>query len=222
MNKVTIQLLNKKQLGTKLYKFVFNKPFNFEAGQFISVHVGGSIKRYYSIASPPQESHINLYVTTMPGGPGSRFFEKLEVGDRMDLVGPLGKFIYRRKVDACFVATGTGVAPLISIIKDQLYKQNQAELYLLYGVRYEDNVMIEEDLQELSEKYPNFKYNITVSRPTKNWNGLTGRVTEHLKDVELSRYKDYYICGVKDMVLDVKNFLLDQGIEESSIFSELY
>lgn len=222
MNKTSIKLQEKEELGVKHYKYVFNKPFDFEAGQFVSFIVGEKLKRYYSIASSPQEDDFIFYVTTMPGGPGSQFFEKINVGDKADIIGPMGKFTYKENADACFIATGTGVAPLISIIKDELLKGNKSQLYLLYGVRYEDNVMVEPLLRDLSEKYPNFKYDITVSRPTETWHGLRGRVTAHLENINTSIFQNYYLCGVKDMVMDVKGVLKSRGIDQTSIFSELY
>ena len=161
MIRFKVKLESKQNLAPKVYKLVFsiidNIEFNFAAGQFIALIVAENTKRFYSIASSPSNKNIELLVDTAPGGPGSVFFENVKEGDIVDAIGPFGQFVYKSQEDAFFIATGTGIAPFRSIIIDQLEKGNVNKLTLVWGLRHEENVYLEDELKSLSEKYPNFK-----------------------------------------------------------------
>lgn len=223
MNTVKLKLLQRIKIDEKLYKFVFEKKdLEFEAGQFLAVVVADKAKRYYSIASAPHEDTLDFYVTTAPGGLGSQYFESLKVGGEIEVIGPMGKFTFRSEKNAYFICTGTGIAPFISMIKDQLYKGNQNDLTLLFGNRYEESIIERESLTSLAQKYDKFRYEPALTRPSSEWQGLVGRVTEHLASFDLPQDTDFYICGGKPMVLDVKTVLMDRGVSEDKIFYELY
>jgi len=226
MNKFQIRLEQTQELTRKVYKFSFSivedLEFEFQAGQFISIVVAENVKRYYSIASVPGEKFLELIVGTSPGGPGSIFFEKIKVGDVVDVLGPLGKFVYQSSGAALFIATGTGIAPFASIIKDELKKGNQKKIELLFGVRHQQDIFLKDELDELEGKYPNFTYNLTLSRPDESWKGKEGRVTAHDGIILHSIDRDFYICGLKEMIEDVKAMLIGAGVDEKRIFVEMY
>ncbi|MBD3280659.1 hypothetical protein GF389_04000 [Candidatus Dojkabacteria bacterium] len=226
--KFNIKLLKKNELSSQLYSFKFEKPFVFKAGQFVSFVVADKVKRYYSIASAPYEVHLELLVNTDPGGPGSKYFEKIEEGDSAEVMGPMGNFNFKSAGDVNFICTGTGLAPCISMIKEQLNQGYNGKLHLLFGTRYEKDVLKEKELGQLVNTYPNLSVTFSVTRPTQNWNivdsgqlkRLTGRVTEHI--AELPEDSDYYICGVKDMLESVRQKLGDVGVAKDKIFFEQY
>ncbi len=222
MKTIKVKLLEKKVLGEKLYELKFTRPFDFKAGQFVAFIVADKVKRFYSIASSPREESMNLLVTTEPGGPGSAFFEKIQEGDEAEIIGPMGNFLFNSDGNATFIATGTGVAPLIGIIEDQLNNDNQSQFNLLIGVRYEHNLFWQDKLKALSRKFYNFSYKYTLTRPTENWIGLKGRVTDYLHKAALDSSADYYVCGMKEMVLETKQTLLERGVKEDKIHYELY
>ncbi|MBN1331500.1 FAD-dependent oxidoreductase [Candidatus Dojkabacteria bacterium] len=223
-----IKLLSKEEVSSQLYCSKFEKPFEFKAGQFAAFIVGDKLKRYYSISSGPDEPELEFLVNTDPGGPGSKFFEKVKVGDEVDIIGPMGNFNFKSRGDAVFIATGTGIAPCISMIKEQLNAGYPRKLHLLFGTRYEKDILKEKDLTELAGKYPNFSFNLSVTRPTEAWlpgdmgniKKSVGRVTEYLNDIDPKA--DYYICGIKDMLESVKSALELKGVKKEQIYFEQY
>jgi len=219
--------LEKKVLRCdKLYHLYF-KPIDiqnldFNAGQYLAVIVGENIKRFYSIASTPGSELIELLVATAPGGPGSIFFENVKEGDVVDVMGPIGVFTYKSTGNAVFVSTGTGIAPFHSMIKDQLAKGNTNQMQLLFGVRSEEHLFLQQELETLASKYPNFKPLITLSQPSETWAGAKGRVTNYLQEMTYDQNTDFYLCGIKAMIMDAKQILLSKGVPAEKIFTEMY
>jgi NAD(P)H-flavin reductase len=193
----------------------------FDPGQFLIVHVpkdGGTVKRAYSIASPPHEAGIvELCIQHVEGGAASTFFWKLKQGDPVTLSGPHGNFKLKQPIDyePVFMATGTGVAPFRSMAK-HLYHQNiDVPMWMLFGTRYEHTVLYESEFRALASVRPNFHYLPTCSRP-KDWKGLTGHVQQTFQS-HITDYtnKEIYICGwmeiVKAIVRDLESFGVPRG-----------
>src|SRR4051794_30277073 len=114
-----------KMLTPTVFETTFeaDKALNFTAGQFVSVIIPGAgprgrdLRRAYSIASPPGSPLIELCVKLVEGGPGTNYLYKLRPGDHFRVVAPYGDFVYESKPNrnACFISTGTGIAPFRSI-----------------------------------------------------------------------------------------------------------
>src|SRR5690606_4467645 len=96
---------------------------------------------------------------------------------------PLGRFVYKHDDTrpAYFYSTGTGLAPLLSMIQNALLEKNtDRELKLYQGVRYQHDLFLDKELQELGKRYPNFKYYFYVSRPDDKWLGYRGYMNQHI------------------------------------------
>lgn len=234
INKFKLTLVKKEVCADKLLHLYFKQTepigdvpkVDFAAGQYLAFIVGENVKRFYSIASMPSSEHFEFFVATTPGGPGSQFFENIKEGDNTDVMGPMGVFTFKSNADSIFVATGTGVAPFWSMINDQLAKGNPNSIQLIFGVRSEENLFFKEKIEALSSRYSNFKPIITLSQPSEAWTGQSGRVTEHLSKLDFgavnAKGTDFYICGIKEMILDAKQMLLDHGVPANKIFTEMY
>src|SRR3989338_6708771 len=126
---LTTTVTDIRQLASnvKQFRLACNQPFRFTAGQFVIAHVphdGKTVKRAYSIASPPYETgHVELCIQIQEGGIGSTYFDHLKTGDRVTLTGPHGTFILPQPVtyDPVFLGVGTGIAPLRSMYKQLLH-----------------------------------------------------------------------------------------------------
>ena len=119
------------------------------------------------------------------------------------------------------VATGTGIAPVISIIRDQLEKKgNKEKMELVFGVRHEEDVFWQDRLEELSKKYDNFSYKLALSQPKDSWVGYKGRVTEHLPGDAHKMHS--YICGQTEVVKSVRNALIEKGTDLKQIHFEVF
>ena len=203
--------------------------FAFKAGQFVTVPVAEGVLRSYSIVSPPEDpAWLKLAVDIQPGGPGSRFFATLVEGQDVKFQGPYGAFVVRDDAlpHLLFVGTGTGIAPLRSMILD-LEKRGLAHrrISLFFGVRFADDLMYHDEFLALAAKYPDtFRYVPTLSRPEdSHWPGESGRVTAVLprllkpEDVEGTTA---YLCGSKEMLKEVTEILVGLGMDRKQVKKE--
>lgn len=212
------------------FKLTAPTELNFRAGQFVNIKVeDGNPKmlfRSYSIMSPPQEKDtIKTCIKLVPGGRATTWLCSIDEGTPVTLMGPLGifKFNESSEKNSVFIATGTGITPLICMINDQLEKGNTRPIHLLWGFRYEKDVFYKEMLRHMSERYQNFTYTVTISRPENSWTGARGRVTEWLTNsLAEPANTQVYICGVGEMVLDAAALCEKLGMPKEDVHFERY
>jgi CDP-4-dehydro-6-deoxyglucose reductase, E3 len=193
----------------------------FVAGQFISfeIRVPGSpypVTRPYSIASPPRQSRrVTLLFNRVPDGPGSGFLYGLRPGDEVQFKGVAGMFQLENVPgrDSLFVATGTGIAPIRSMLLDLLERADGCTATLFWGVRTERDLYYQDELDALARGHTNFSFEMTLSRPTGTWRGETGRVTRLVQErVSTVRGLSAYVCGNARMIADVTAILNTKGL----------
>jgi len=141
---------------------------------------------------------------------------------------PLGYFTLRHpERHAVFVATGTGIAPFRSMLLDHL-PRTQPKITLLFGTRYEHSLLYREDMERLEKEFPSFRFLPTLTCPGESWKGRTGRVQQHLDEALALRSPedmanvDVYVCGLKEMVDDVRHELKQRGFNRQQIIFEKY
>ena len=209
-------------------------PFNFQAGQFITLDLPIGDKRLqrwrsYSIANAPDGSNlIELCVVRSVNGEGSKYlFEQTEVGTTLRFKGPDGGFVLPDKIerDLVFICTGTGVAPFRSMLLDlQGSGKPHRSLHLIFGTRNESNILYRAEFEALEKSMPGFRYDIVLSRQP-DWNGHTGYVHRvYLERHDLVRPDvEFYICGWSSMIDEaVANLLVTLGYDRSQVRYELY
>ena len=201
----------------------------FKAGQFVSFEVGRdalnrTIVRPYSIASPPsQAERVLLVLNLVPGGPGSTYLFSLRVGDETEFKGPTGAFYLREDParDLLFVATGTGIAPLRSMLYTLSERGFPHQVTLYWGLRSQRDLYYQDDLEALARAHPNFSFITTLSRPEDGWTGERGRVTP-LVEARIASVQNLavYLCGNEGMIKDVTAVLQKKGL--CPIYREKY
>ena len=212
-------------------RFALREPDEiiFKAGQFVSFEVtnpktGRQVTRPYSILSPPSERNsVTLLLNLVPGGPGSTYLFSLKQGDEAQFKGPAGNFYLRGDPakDLLFVATGTGIVPVWSMLHDELERDYRRSITLFWGLRSQRDLYYQDELEALARKYANFTAITTLSRPEPGWTGMAGRVTrlidEHVRSVaNLS----VYLCGNSAMIADVTALINKRGL--CPIYREKY
>jgi ferredoxin-NADP reductase len=214
-------------------KLIDPPKVEFIAGQYISIEVT-EIKegharlnnRPYSIVSPPEESEVlKLCVNLVSGGPGSGYLHALNPGDKVAFLYPMGYFTVHDEATTSllFVATGTGIAPIKSMILHLLRSGRTRPMTLYWGVRKEEDLYYQEEFASLAEQYPFFKYFTTLSRPSAGWRGMRGRVTEHLPEgIGSVENLEAYLCGNGEMIKEVRSLLIEKGIVRKSIHHEKF
>lgn len=205
------------------------KVMDFVPGQFVSIvypENGKVIRRAYSIASPPAEKRqLDFCLKLVPGGKVTSWFWSFHEGKQIQVHGPFGKFVLPETIeqDIIFIATGTGIAPFRSMIRDLLHKGFQKNIWLLFGTRYDRSVPYDEEWRLLASYYPQFHYVPTISRPSAEWTGETGYVqTKIAKLFPQPAGKLVYICGLNQMIQAVQEACLRHGFQKEVIHYERY
>jgi NAD(P)H-flavin reductase len=233
-----VRLVATRPLHDQTRHFVFEFPglasFVFQPGQHVCLTKsfdGEQVKRYYSIASAPDGSNrFELCIDVEhEGSVLGLYLAEMKPGQELGCRGPSGSFHLRTPVrDSIFVAGGTGISPIRSMI---LYLLNEAEdrsgggeLTLVYGVRDPQRLFYYEEFEELARRYTRFHFCPTLSRSCPDWTGRTGYVQSHLQDLltRPAEQMDAYLCGPKAMVEQVRKLLEEAGFARDSIVYEKY
>ena len=225
------RLVESREIAPEVRHFVFEVPeaaeFSFIPGQGVSCEEtveGEQITRAYSIASPPRGNRFDLCLNRVQNGHLSPYLFRMHPGDTIEMRGPFGTFIFRDPpADSVLIATGTGIAPFRSMLPARLAKDSSRKITLLFGVRHEHSLLYREEFESLERQYPNFRFWPTLTRPEPGWEGRTGRVQEHLGEaVGSNRDLDAYICGLREMVDEVRAILRDLGFDRKRMVYEKY
>lgn len=201
----------------------------FRPGQFCTFRVGEGIFRSYSIASDYKNfSEYEFIISVAHEGIGSNYFKKIEIGDEVDFLGPSGHFKIEMPIapNLIFCATGTGIAPFIPMIEFLLDNSCESKIALLHGMKNENNQNYYSEIHNsFKSKCENFTHKIYVSQPiNKNGNFNLGRISEEIKKLDLTKHHNtqFYLCGHPDMVSEVSEYLLNNGIKEENVISEVF
>lgn len=210
------------------FRLVEPAALPFTAGQYIGFRVPAEgkdkpVSRLYSINSAPREAGVVQLLYNYVGGPGTAFLHALSVGSAVEFKGPYGAFTLKEPStrDLLFVATGTGLAPFRSMLREYLPSSLTRRVTLLWGVRHEADVYYQEEFAALERAYPNFRFLLTLSRPADGWQGLRGRVTqifpEYFAKVD---NLEVYCCGSDAMIHDITALCKARG--ECPVYREKY
>jgi len=206
--------------------------FDFRPGQYIDVLLSGGRRRSFSIASPPHDSRcLELHVRRAPGG---EFTEALfgggMAGALLTVEGPLGHFVYREP-DASAAAPppmlliggGTGLAPLMSIIRHVIENGLGRRMTLYLGVRGERDLYAAAMLERLAARSSAFSYVPVLSEPSPGWGGLRGWVHEAaLAQVPNLARHDVYASGPPAMVEAVRRDFAARGVDPARLWFDSF
>ena len=210
--------------------------FSFHPGQNITLRIplnGEDIRRSYSICTAPYENELRVAVKKAEQGLFSVFAnEKLKAGDEVDVLPPTGKFYtplnasHKKKYLA--FAAGSGITPVISIIKTTLKTEPHSSFTLVYGNRSRNAIIFLEELEALKNKYlERFTIFNVLSREKTDAPINYGRIDRN-KLLELEKIISYritdefFICGPEEMIFTTRDFLLEKGVDKKKIHFELF
>jgi len=193
--------------NTKHFTFEVPKDFTFLAGQFVMVSLigdeGKPIKRAFSIASSPSSftGKIELCVKILHDGRLSTRLAKLKLGDTVSMQGPYGKFFLEESSnEKLFLAAGTGIAPLRSMIHNLVENGCTDKITLMFGFHCPKDHLYKKETEELLGKYPNLNLVPICSTPDENCGDKIGHIQDHLDIFTDGSSIDVYICGPPKMV----------------------
>ncbi len=210
--------------------------FTFEQGQNITIKTiidGEEVRRSYSICTAPFENELKVAVKKMDGGKFSCYAnDVLKEGDELDVLPPTGKFNCKLQADHkkeyLAFAAGSGITPVLSIIKTTLHTEPRSSFTLVFGNRSRSSIIFFEELEGLKNKYlQRFNFINILSREKTDAAINYGHINEE-KLQQLSKLIDYkntdefFICGPEAMIFCVNNFLTALNIDKKKIHFELF
>lgn len=196
----------------------------FLPGQYVNITVPGSEEhRSYSFSSGPNESTMSFLIKQVPNGLMSSWLEGAQVGQELQMTGPLGSF-YLRSVTRplVFLAGGTGLAPFLSML-DVLVAQGCTQpVHLIYGVTRDQDLVLVDQLEAYAQRLANFSFATTVADPETS-HPRKGYVTHHLEPAMLHEGNvDVYLCGPPPMVDAVSDYMRDQNMTPANFYYERF
>jgi ring-1,2-phenylacetyl-CoA epoxidase subunit PaaE len=210
--------------------------FRFQAGQYLNLRAvidGSEVRRSYSICKAPFEQELRVAVKKTPGGVFSTYAnEGLKQGDVLEVMPPQGKFTCgtatQQQKHYVAIAAGSGITPVISIIKQVLHDEPLSSFTLVYGNRNRHSVIFFEELEALKNKYMNRFSLIHVFSREKTDTGISFGRIDREKLEALDRLIDYstagelFICGPEELILTAKDYFEQRGFNRQQIHFELF
>jgi len=209
--------------------------FNFEAGQYLTLEAiinHKPVRRAYSIWKAPFENEASVLVKEIEDGAFSVYANnELNVGDSIQVSGPTGNFLMgsAKESKTTFFAAGSGITPIISMIKQQLFNNSESSIVLFYVNKDTNSTIFKTELDKLETNFPNqFAAHHLFTREENTSNKFSGRINEAkcgelFSENALSLLSDgYYMCGPEEMILATKDFLISKSVDAAKIHFELF
>lgn len=214
-----------------------SSDFEYKQGQYLTLKAeinGENVQRSYSLCSSPIEKGLQVGIKQVPFGKFSTYANKtLKVGDTIESLAPNGNFYVDINTEAqknyvCFAA-GSGITPMLSIIKTHLLSEPHSTFKLFYINQTVSSIILKEELEALKnqhmERFEIFHFLTKQNRSVELFNG---RINEEKLDVifkticDLDQIDDYFLCGPEAMIFLVKDFLVSKSVDEEKIHFELF
>jgi ring-1,2-phenylacetyl-CoA epoxidase subunit PaaE len=213
-----------------------SERFAYKQGQHLSMRTfinGEEVRRSYSLCSSPLDKEWKVAVKKVDGGVFSSFAnEHLKAGDEIELMPPMGHFFCElnaaHKKSYVAFAAGSGITPVLSILKTVLSTEPGSNFTLVYGNRNRASIIFKEQLEALKNKYINRLSIIhTLSREKTDAAINHGRIDEAKCEVLFAKAVDikadeFFLCGPEEMIFSVKDYLEAKGVDKKKIHFELF
>ena len=239
-HKLSIQSITRET--EKAVSISFNVPeslkesFTFKAGQYVTLRAvidGHEIRRDYSICSSVNSGLLKIAVKEVENGVFSTYVNRnLKIGDDIDVAPPNGRFVFEpdatKKRTIAAVAAGSGITPIMGIIKTLLEDEPNSNFLLIYGNKTVNDTIFYKSLNTLKESYPNRFYLQEVYSQSHEEGALFGRIEKSVVNYAFkNKFKDYviddyYLCGPEEMINNVTETLIENGVSKEFIHFELF
>jgi ring-1,2-phenylacetyl-CoA epoxidase subunit PaaE len=213
------------------------ESFQYKQGQNLTLRTfinGEEARRSYSICSCPLDNELRIAVKKVEGGVFSAYAtEKLEKGDTIEVMPPIGKFFTdldaSHKKSYVAFAAGSGITPILSIIKTTLLTEPNSEFTLVYGNRNRHTIIFKEELEALKNRFINrFRVIHVLSREQMDAPINSGRIDAQKCDmlfknvIDAQATDEFFLCGPEEMIFTVKDFLEKKEVDKKKVHFELF
>ena len=231
-----------ERLTNKSISITFTVPdnlkeaFAFKAGQYITLKTiidGNEVRRDYSLCSSPKSGQLTVAIKEVKGGVFSSYANnKLKEGTILEVALPKGRFIFEpndsKTKNIALFAAGSGITPILSILKCVLEEEVHCKIILVYGNKNTEETMFLNQLLELQQQYKErFSIQFVFSQQAGE-DAIYGRIEKNTVNYIIkNKHKDlvvdaFYICGPEAMIHTVKTVLTEHHINDSKIHFELF
>ncbi|MGI9417621.1 MAG: 2Fe-2S iron-sulfur cluster-binding protein [Geminicoccaceae bacterium] len=211
------------------------EAYGFIPGQYVTIRIdrdGEDVRRSYSICSTPDDDGLSVGIRCIAGGSFSAFARSLKEGDVLDVMTPQGRFLapIGGEHDYLLLAAGSGITPMMSIVRSVLAGEPSSRVTLLYANRTSDSIMFRSDLDALKDRHlERFSLAHLLDEERQEIELLNGRLdAEKLRDFasagvfRLERLDGVYICGPQPMMEAASAAMADLGVDGEKIHHELF
>jgi ring-1,2-phenylacetyl-CoA epoxidase subunit PaaE len=210
------------------------QTFSFQSGQYLTLEKeinNEKVRRAYSIWKAPFENEVSVLIKEVENGKFSSFANhKLKQGDEMDVMPPIGNFKLKEDNNKqVFFAGGSGITPVISMIKHQLKNNPNKEVELFYLNKTAKDTVFKCEIEELQTKYQDklnvFNFFTREKIENEIFHGRINKkkclalIKEEILDIKAG---GYYLCGPEEMIFDIQSTLMDKGVNKENIHFELF
>ena len=230
----------------KALRYFLKEPIPFQPGQFFMVEFhlkkenGFKIKdnkseiqkRAFSISSSPNSPYLEITVKKTHSPFVSDYLVSyLKKGEGAKFTGPYGHFAFnpeKTNPNLLFIAAGSGIAPLIGILRFIDENKLSINTHLIYSNKTEDEILWRKEMEEISKRNKHIKHTFTLTQDGKNslWQGTKGRINKNMVLQIISSWKkeniDCYICGPLEFTKEMEEILKNNGIPKENIKYEIY
>ncbi len=200
----------------------------FFPGQFVDIEIPGQhASRSYSMATIPGTTELEFFIRILPGGLFSEFLtNRADIGQRLTLRGPSGAFgLHENGLrPRFFVAGGTGLSPILSMVRHMGRERHPQPAALLFGVTHEHELFYHKELLSLAKDIANLSVHVSIMQPSASWSGERGTVVDALREQldVASIAPDIYLCGPPGMIEATMAVGSARGIPENQIYTEKF
>jgi ferredoxin-NADP reductase len=197
--------------------------WEFKPGQHTVIRFedenGEEVERPYTPITMPETEKFCLAIKRYDNGTASVWMHDRDLGDEVEVEEPHGNLhIEDYDRDVVLISTGTGATPMYAMLRDYLENGN-GKVYYFHGEKTQEHLIFQESLDVLEAEHDNLE--VIYSLSDEEWSKRTGFIQEHIPEVlDSMDDKDFYICGVPQMVVDTEDLLQDEGVEEENIITE--
>jgi propane monooxygenase reductase subunit len=219
-----------EQLTHDIYRLVLSgAEFEYKPGQYADIKIPGSEEvRSFSMANLPC-GELEFMIKVYPDGKFSSLLAEggLKQGDELEVTGPYGVFTLRDKSERplLFIGGGAGMAPILALLRSMADQGVDRPTVYYYGARGPDDLFHRDELAELAQRLPNFRFVPALSEcgEEEDWSGERGLITDVVlrSEDELGEV-DAYLCGPPPMVDAAIGLLVQNGVPESRVFYDKF
>tara|TARA_B100001059_G_C17821079_1_gene578339 strand:- start:808 stop:1875 length:1068 start_codon:yes stop_codon:yes gene_type:complete len=215
----------------------FVNDFNYKSGQYITLKAEiekEEVRRSYSLCSEPSSKSHKIAIKKIENGLFSSYaHQQIKVGDSIEVMAPAGNFQHipnaSNEKNYALFAAGSGITPILSILKSILRHEPNSHVNLIYGNKGINSIIFKEEIEALKNTYLNQMSVVHILSRENLGNAMQqGRIDKVKCEMLLKTYfnqskiDDVFICGPEQMTLDIREVMIEQGMHSKQIHLELF